>query len=388
MSVRSLFTFGMLMAALGCGGDDRPEPGPGPGPGPRQPTELPCRAASCGDASFRHAIPSRGLIRIDLGSGSTSMPIVAGEVAGSRQPLLEFSPYLQATLDHIDDINEMVDAVFEDLEYAAGGEPDEQTDVEHLWRDVDEDSGVDVVLDLESADGVQFALAYYEGPTGFEPLPEDAIVSGTITLGADETIDAFDLEIDLDALSAADPTVDATGAVILAAHSLGETLEVLYDFDNVSIGGEPAESSETTYWVFGEESYGLEFVGIDETAATASVYVRWDEEGGRWDSHDAYDDADLGAVDEFATNCWGADGIAVFDGIAVIDGEGNFYGELEGLEEDCDFSPLADHPAPGPEFDGLPQEGTWDEIDFLASEECDPTVEECLCDPEMDPECV
>jgi len=182
-------------------------------------------------------------------------------------------------------------------------------------------------------------------------------------IDGDEQAD-FDLTIDLDALDEV-LAEDISGDIVIAEMPFpGGEREVWYDFHQVDLGDGDIENSRTTYWELDDDdSAALEFVADwDDQIATA--FARWDDDGGRYDHHTAYVDDQLGQVDEIATSCWTAGGAEVFDGWAVIDDAGEYYGEIDGDEAECDFGPVADHPDPGDEFDDLPGEGEWDDLEL------------------------
>jgi hypothetical protein len=154
--------------------------------------------------------------------------------------------------------------------------------------------------------------------------------------------------------------------------------EIWYDFAQFADGDEPLEDSITTYWTFDDGSGALEYLA-DFDDAEVTVYVRWGDDGGRYDHHALYEDPDLGLVDDIATNCWAADGAELFDAWAVIDQALDYEGEIDGDEADCAFGPVADHPDPGADFDDLPEEGEWDdlELDAGGTDTCTPDVPDC-----------
>lgn len=384
--MRFLLTSLSLLVALGCGssGGGSTDPGVRPPGG----SDLPCRAAQCGDARVRNAIPTRDLVRIDFGGA-----------AGTPGALADYSPFYEETELYVDNINDIIDEIFSDLEFAAGEEPTVEGS-EHIWRASEGD--VDVVLDIEEVSATTFHLSYYEGAPGFEPDTTMPIVDGEVTLDGDDAVQSFELFVDLDVLSAADPSVVATGDMYLAAAPFaGGIAEVIFDLREVSWEGDAAESSQTTYWVFGVDDHALEYLadieGLDGDVEL-TAFVRWDDEGGRWDSHALYDHGELGLVDYITTNCWDFSAAELFHGEAWIqDATLDFYGELDGSEANCHFGPVSGHPNPSADFDDLPGEGEWQAIDFLGcdpldpscEDECDPAVEDC-CDPafeDCEPEC-
>ncbi|MEM9069708.1 MAG: hypothetical protein AAGE52_14445 [Myxococcota bacterium] len=377
--------FGLLLW-VACGGGGNGGGETRPGVRPPGGNNLPCRAASCGDVRFRNAIPTRDLVRIDFGANTPP----AGALA-------DFSPYYDETETYVDDINAIIDGIFSDLEFAAGAEPEVLGD-EHIWRATED--GLDVVLDIEETAPGTFRLTYFEGPPGFSPELDGAqpIIDGEIDLDGDDFVDSFELFVNLDAWSDADPAVDATGDMFLAASPFGGgLLEVAFDLRDVSLEGETPENSQTTYWIFGEDDHALEYLAeVEDVLLTA--FVRWDDLGGRWDSHALFDHPELGLTDYIVTNCWDEIAAELFDGEAWIqDSTLDFYGELDGDEANCHFAPVDGHPNPGDDFDDLPAEGEWDAIDFLGCDPadelcedvCDPAVEDCgdVCDPAVEDCC-
>ena len=331
---------------------------------------LPCRSDSCGEARFRNAVPTRSVVRIDFGSHAQK-----GDDVGRRTDALrDISPYYELTENYVDEINRVVDAVFDSLEFAAGGTPIEEED-SHVWREARD--GMDVVLDIEEIEVGHYSLQYYEGPANFEVSGAFSLIEGMVSLNEDDTLSKFELQIQLEHLYDS----NSSGQLLIAASSFSSgEFEVVFDLIDASFEGESPQTSQTTYWIFGDNDYALEYLGEFE-GEQSTVYVRWDEIGGRFDSHVAYEDEELGYVDYIITNCWDHGASELFLGEALIDQAFDFYGELDGHEEDCHFGPLADHPHPGSDFENLPREGEWQTIDFIG---CDPESE--VCDDECDPE--
>jgi hypothetical protein len=285
------------------------------------------------------------------------------------------SPALLAVDDQVVEIDLVIDEVFGELEASATTTPEVESDTEHVWRSADPElAGHDDVLRITSTDGVEFAIEYYIVPSGGEPGEVAPVVSGGVTLATEDEVLDFELEIDLDAYAAIDGAYPGTGAIVIASMPLaGGESEHWYDYHAVSFDGGPVENSRTTAWAFAEGSGALEFVA-DFDGAEATVYARWDDRGGRYDHHVAWIDPEVGLVDEIATNCWDPTGAEDFDAWAIIDESLNYYGEVDGDEAACAFGPVEDHPNPTDEFDNLPADGEWTELELLSwcdvSSEC------------------
>lgn len=333
--------------------------------------ELPgCRTGNCGKSSFRAAVPTRAELRIASPTGKARMrratAATVPPIGHSRHVALEaVSPALLMVDEQVVEINTVIDSVFGDLEAAAGTTPEVESDTEHQWRTADSDvPGHDNVLRITSSDGVRFEVDYFFVPTG-GALAGEPLVSGEVIARADDDLE-FELEIDLDAAADANAAFDGQGQIVIAAKPLaGGEAELWYDYHAVSIEGSAVETSRTTSWSWAPDSGALEFLA-DIEGVEATIYARWDSDGGRYDHHLSWNDPDVGLVDEIATNCWSPSGAEDFDAWAVIDQDLNYYGELDGDEADCDFGPAADHPMPGADFDDLPEDGEWELLELLS----------------------
>lgn len=332
----------LALVACGGGGSDG---GNGPLPG--------CPSGKCGQESFRRAVPQKAAVRID------------GPQQGRKRsaaPALDSpSEALVIVEEHIAEIDELVDDIFTDLEEVAGTTPEIEEEGEHLWRVASDFEGFDELLHITTADDATFEIEYLIVPDGAGPDAAEPVIHGTVILADDEQ-DDFDLTIDLDALD--EVAVEGMSGDIVIAEmpfEAGER-ELWYDYHEVDFGDGDVENGLTTYWDFGDAAGGAIEFFADWADQTATAYARWDDEGGRYDHHTAYADPAHGQVDEIQTSCWGADGAEEFSGEAMIDAAGDYYGVIEGDEADCDFTPVADHPNPGDDFDDLPGEGEWDDL--------------------------
>jgi hypothetical protein len=374
--VRSVCIAIGLSTALACGGGDDGGDGSIDDPPPA------CPSGDCGDEAFRRAIPTAGSVRIGFRrpSARTAPGASGGAVSSSQLALEALSPALLEVSEYVDGINGIIDDIFLDLEELAGTTPEIEEETLHQWRGDDPDlPGHEDVLIVTTDDEVTYELELHIGPAGFEPDETTPVMAGTVTV-EDEVKSEFHLVIDFDAATAIDPSIDVSGTLDIAAMPFdGGPREIWYDLRDVSFGGEPPETSRTTYWVFAEDSGALEYVAATDHAE-ATVFARWDGDGGRYDHHAAYDHEELGPVDEIMTNCWDASGAEVFDAWALIDDTASLYGELDGDEADCEFGPVADHPDPGDEFASLPGDGEWDEIELRSLDE-----EGGKCDLDVDP---
>lgn len=356
-----------LLLGLGCGSETDAKPTPRPTPPVMGGDQLPCRATSCGNQEARAAIPTRDLLKLDFNAATRQID------ASGLEP---YSSYHRAVLEEFDEINDVIDAVFDDLEYAAGAEPTID-DGDHLWRAMAGDT--EVVLDIDHTGPGAYALALYEGDVGFEP--DTPLVAGSVILNAGrDSVERLSLEIDV-AATAAVEGLDAAGRIAIEASPFeGGYLQLTYETEGLAYEGEQVENGTTRYWIFGADDYGASFLN-DADDEEYTVYVRWGADGGRWDGHAAYDDPDGdGILDDITTNCWDASGSEVFAAETTIDEDLNFEGQLAGEESDCPFGPIADHPDPGTTFENLPGEGEWQEIDFVG---CNPEEQSCPCDESM-----
>ena len=333
----------LLLASLAaaCGGGDGGDDG----------NDLPCPSGNCGQESFRRAVPTADRLRIKSPTGSPGKP-------GGVLPLDPVSDKLIAVDGEVDDINLVIDDIFADLDDAASTTPEIESDAEHQWRyELVDAPGLDEVVRITTEDGVTFHIEDYIGAAGFDPATVAPVLSGDVVVDEDSAGD-FALTIDLDAYAAATGEV-MQGDIVIALMPLDGGLdEVWFDYNEVSVDGGEVETSRTTAWVWDEASVGLEYLA-DVDGNFVTVYARWDDLGGRYDHHVAYEDPAAGPLDEIATNCWTESGAETFDAWAVINSVGDYYGELDGDEASCDFGPVADHPTPGEDFDDLPADGEW-----------------------------
>jgi hypothetical protein len=372
------FTLALALTSLAACGTESPSGGGG--------NQLPdCKSGNCGQEKFRRAVPTRGEVRIGHPTGRAAAKRIASKKAGqirqapvgrARPAALEpVSPALLEVDDQVAEIDDVVDELFAELEGAAGTTPEVESDTEHRWRSPDPElAGRDDVLEVTTANGVDFDVAFYIVPTGAGTDGATPVIHGEVKLADDDDVLDFNLDIDLDAYGDADAAFDGTGLIVVAAMPLaGGLAEHWFDYHDVSFGNAPAETSRTTAWAFEEDSGALEYVA-DFDGNDATIYARWDASGGRYDHHTTFTDPDVGLVDEIATNCWGASGGETFDAWAVIDQDLNFYGELDGEESSCSFGPAEDHPSPGADFADLPERGEWETLELLdwceASAEC------------------
>jgi hypothetical protein len=341
-SVLSFLVIGSLAACGGGGGgDDDP---------------LPCPSGDCGQESFRRAVPTSARLRIAQPTGSAHKP-------GGVQSLDAVSDALVDVTAEVDEINGVIDDIFDDLDDAVSTTPEVESDTEHQWRfELPDLPGLEEVVRVSSDDGVVFTIEDFVGPAGLAPGDVAPVLHGDVSVDGDEATD-LGLTVDLDAFADATGEV-AQGEIVIAVMPLdGGEDEVWFDFHEVSFDGEAPETSRTTAWIWGEGSVGLEYLA-DVEDAQATVYARWDDGGGRYDHHVAWTDPDAGPLEEIATNCWTVSGEEVFDAWAVFDVEGTYYGELDGEEGSCEFGPVADHPDPGSDFDDLPADGEWDDLEL------------------------
>jgi hypothetical protein len=368
----------MIISLAACGGG-------GGGGGGATEDPLPCAAESCGKEAFRSAVPGKKTVRIDFPrTAARSRPTGAAAQLGPRglvRPQLEaVAPAYLHLADEVSEINDVVDAVFAELEALVAGAPEIEEDTIHRWRRPDPDvPGNEEVLTLESDDQVQFALTYAAGPAGFELTPDRVVMSGDIHMVGGVKSDLW-LTIDFDAATRIVPALALTGEIDIRVQPFaGGVREVWYDFIGFgAIGGE-LEDSVTTYWVFGEGDGALEYLDAMYDS-DATVFARWEPFGGRLDYHVQWFDATAGVLDEIGTGCWAVAGAETFYGWALIDQFLNAFVEMDGQEEDCVFGPLDGHPDPGGEFANLPARGEW--ADLAAS-----SVPFCEDDP-FDPDCI
>ncbi len=368
-----------LMVGMGaCGGGESGVPPVDP--------PIPCPSGNCGNESFRRAIPSQDTVRIRFGAQGRRAPGAAGHEPGGGTALEALSPAYDSVDAYVGDINGDIDDIFAGLEELAQATPEIAEDTLHQWRVVDDlDPTLDEVLTVASDDGVTYTLDYAVGPTGFDPANAAPILYGTVHVSGDEKED-FDVTIDLDALTAIVPEADATGDIDIRMQPFaGGFREIWYDLDAVSVGGDPLETSITTYWIFDDGSGALEYLA-DFDGAEATVYARWSDAGGRYDHHAWYQDPELGPVDEIMTDCWDPLGGQTFSAWAAIDASATWYGAIDGDELDCVYGPVEDHPDPGADFDDLPAEGEWDDVAFETVGPA-PLCEEDPADPDCIPFC-
>ncbi len=361
---RTLFPCLCLLLGLGaCGSDGDPPSTTGPIQSGR---DLPCRVDFCGEPRVRAAVPTRDLVRIDFAASRSK----------DANGLEAYSSYHGATLAHIEEMNAVIDAAFDELEMVAGLEPVVEGE-DHLWRTLAGET--DVILDLDAEGANRFSLAFYEGDPGFTPT--DPIIAGTVTVSDDGLgVEALSLQIDVGELAAVEG-IQAEGRIEIEATPFSSGLkQVTFDTVGLSYEDDPVEDSETTYWIFGEDDCALTFL-IDVEDVEHTTFVRWDARGGRWDSHSSYDDPHGdGVLDDIVTNCWDATQAEVFAAEATIDEDMNFEGSLAGEEADCLFGPIADHPAAGDTYADLPAQGEWATIDFVG---CEPATQSCACDADQ-----
>ncbi|MEM7605148.1 MAG: hypothetical protein AAF411_07295 [Myxococcota bacterium] len=356
-------TYLMALLTIACGGG---ESGGSGEPGTTLPgRDLPCRAASCGDDAVRSAVPTRDLLRIDFEA------VASKDAQGLESP----SDFYLETLAHVQELNEIIDLTFDELEFAAGAEPVIEGQ-DHLWRTLAGET--EIVLDIDTEDGRTYDIAFFEGPPGFEATAP--IVEGSMVVDGDQLVELA-LVLDVGELAAAEG-VRGAGQILMAARPFaGGEVEVIFDTRGLLIEDEEIADSETTYWTFDESNQALAFFEDVEDEAY-SVYVRWADDGGRWDSHSAVDD-EVGILDEIVTVCWDASAAETFAGEAVLNEDMEFDAELAGDEDDCLFGPIADDPRGGVGFENLPGEGEWQALDEIG---CDPEIQSCpdTCEDTLD----
>jgi hypothetical protein len=341
----SVLVLPSLLVAAACGG------GGGGGDDP-----LPCPSGNCGQESFRRAVPTSAALRIAEPTGRM-------QKRGGVASLDAVSGALTEVATEVDEINAVIDDIFSDLDDAVSEPPELETDTEHQWRyELVDFPGLDEVVRVTTTDGVTFTIEDYVGASGFEPATVAPVLHGDVVVDGD-VAEELALTVDLDAYAEATGEL-AQGEIVIAVMPLadGED-EVWFDFHEVSLDGGPIETSRTTAWSWDETSVGFEYVA-DVDGAVATVYARWDADGGRYDHHLAWDDPKAGPLEEIATNCWTVSGAEVFDAWAVFDTTGAFYGELDGEESSCEFGPVADHPDPSTDFDDLPDDGEWELLEL------------------------
>jgi hypothetical protein len=235
------------------------------------------------------------------------------------------------------------------------------------------------VLEISTEDGWEFTLTYDIGPSGFMP-DASAPLTGTVTLDEDDTIDAFDITLDFDALRRIEPTSNVVGKLLVALQpSSGKTREIWYDLAGLGTAGGVVESSRTTFWGFAPGSGGLEYVG-QAAGEEQTVYARWDGRGGRLDYYSRIDDSIYGPLDLIGSNCWAPSTQELFDGFAMFTTTSDHYVHVDGMEENCAHAPLDGHPMPDAEFDALPEQGDWDLLEMTGAPFCE--------DQPDDPDCI
>lgn len=363
--------------------------------------EIACPSGDCGQARFRRVVPSRQTVKIDfsLGGDPNTPPEVGAteaSVGRTRLALEAVSPVFVDTRDYIDGINELVDEIFAGFEELAATTPEEQSDSVHRWRqESKDDPSLDELLVVTSIDGTSYTVELLVGPKGVSTEDASVLISGEVTLDENGEKTDFELVLDLDAVANVLDDFGATGKILLSAKPFdGGIREVWYDYQNVAFDGQEPETSRTTYWIFGQNDGALEFLS-DVRDESATIFVRWNDTGGRYDLHVAWTDDEVGPVNELRTNCWGPAGNEVFTGFAIIDQELAYYGKIDGAESGCAFGPVDGHPTPKDDFGDLPGKGEWDGLEFAADtihEECDPAQEKCpytLCvEQPSDPDCL
>ena len=331
-----------------------------------------CSALDCGNDTFRHALPTTSSVQIRFGTaaarqGSGARVNTSGDSAAVNAEAM--SPDYVAVEVHVASINDVIRAIFDDLEDVVDSMPEVATEMRHVWRKPDPDHvAITRVLAMERQSDLVYQLRYAFGPEGVEPSESNIVMDGRIQLDDQDAKVAFQFALDLDKLTAILPREKLQGRINIDSHPLpGGLREVFFDFERVAVGDDNPETSFTSYWRFDRDNSALEYVASVEDAE-ATVYARWGIHGGRYDHHVSYFHDSLGVVDEISTNCWNAFGCELFDAWAVIDENLSYYGELEGNDADCEFGPVADHPRPGPDFANLPSHGQWDELELLPIE--------------------
>ncbi len=394
-----ILPFFLLCLSVAC---SSPDEGPADKPEDIDP-DIPCNADHCGQSRFRHAIPSRDTVRIQFGdsarsslhrTGTENRPL--GGIGQVTLALEARSPNLSNTEDYVAEINGVVDGLFESFEALASGSPEQESELVHVWRQVsDDDASLDEILVVTAIDERSYVLDLVLAENNVDPEQGVSVIRGAVQLDDDEVKTEFEFVIDLAAASDRIEGLNLSGEILISAHPFaGGLREVWYDFDAVGAAGGQLQNSRTTYWILDYDSGALEFVS-EEHEELATVFVRWDSSGGRYDHHVEWDSELYGVVDEIATNCWDDSGAELFDAAAVIDADLSYYGEIDGDELDCAFGPVDAHPNPGEDFGNLPGDGEWQELEFnsdpLGDCDEDPFAEGCapLCEDEpFDPDCV
>lgn len=346
---------------------------------------IPCQAANCGKDSFRSAIPSRSLVSIDFEKVSRNIaPKALAERrirpgAGKNQrALAEFSPYYEFLVSQVDEINLTIDDVFTEIEALAATEPEIADDDLHRWRIIDPvDDRFDVVLTMTTSNDIDFTLDYAIVPADLEPAVADTILYGDVKLAADLSRTDFTLIMDFDIATDITPSLELTGELQISAMPFADGVnEIWYDFKDFGVVGGTPVTSLTTYWLFNDDlgSGALEYLD-DFHDDQATIYARWDDLGGRLDYHLVFEDATYGLLDEISTGCWDKAIAETFYGWALIDQDLDYFMEIEGTEDACDFGVLDGHPDPGPELRNLPADGEWATLEAASVPFCEDDLE-------------
>ena len=327
--------------------------------------ELPDRTVT--EPTFRKAIPSRTSVAIDF-------------QRRLRHHLEPVSPQYESLELHVAKINGTIDAVFDDLGQFSQLTPEVLEARRARWRKTYVGlAGHDEVLEISTEDGWEFVLAYDIGPAGFAPDASSPLTA-TVVLDENDTIDAFDITLDFDALRRIEPTSNIVGKLLVALQpSSGKTREIWYDLAGLGTAGGVVETSRTTYWAFGASSGGLEYVG-QASGEEQTAYARWDGRGGRLDYYARVETSVVGPLDLLGSNCWGVSTQELFDGFAMFTTTSDVYVHVDGIEASCVHAPLDGHPMPDGEFDALPEQGDWDVLEMNGAPFCE--------DQPDDPECI
>lgn len=348
--MRHLYTPALLVFVLlstACGpAEETPKPNNTPTPpAPEMKAErdkvdpgVSCTASACADPKWQRALPSRDTVLIDFGGAN------ARSFGGIHQVTEAPSDAYVELSEHTRELNDLIDDVFLTIEQAGASSPEVEEDGYARWRS--NQGEWDVVIELESTDGVDFSIWLGVVATGSDLPRDQAGLTGTITMAEDGSRESFRFELELEEFNELDG-VEVNAALEISAEPLDDGLWVLeYAL---------AESSEveialekTTYWIYGEGDGALEYAFVAEDGMTSfggETYARWGADGGRMDAFVSLEDGGGARWDVVHVNCWDAGGLESFDGLLANQGDVP-YAETLGEPDDCVFEVMEGHPSP------------------------------------------
>ncbi len=170
-----------------------------------------CAASACANPKWQRALPSRDTVLIAFGGANTrSLGGIHHVTETPSDAYVELS-------EHTQELNDLIDDVFLTIEQAGASAPEVEEDGYARWRSNQGDW--DVVIELESADGVDFSIWLGIVATGSELPRDQAGLTGTITMAEDGSRESFRFSLELEDFDELDG-VEVNAALEISAEPL------------------------------------------------------------------------------------------------------------------------------------------------------------------------